>query len=41
MKVTAHDIAMETLDALEGIDALCLFVGEDERPLRGRPRDVA
>jgi hypothetical protein len=33
--VTAHGIGMEALDALEGIDALCLFVGEDERPLRG------
>ncbi|HZA49766.1 MAG TPA: M17 family peptidase N-terminal domain-containing protein [Myxococcaceae bacterium] len=35
MNVTAHEIGMETLDALDGIDALCLFVGEDERPLRG------
>lgn len=35
MNVTAHEIAMESLDSLEGIDALCLFVGEDERPLRG------
>lgn len=35
MNVTAHDIGFEALDGLEGIDALCLFVGEDERPLRG------
>jgi hypothetical protein len=35
VNVTAHDIGLETLDALEGIEALCLFIGEDERPLRG------
>ena len=35
MNVTAHDIGLEALDALEGIEALCLFVAEDERPLRG------
>ena len=35
MNVTAHDIGLEALDALQGIEALCLFVGEDERPLRG------
>ena len=26
---------LEALDALAGVDALCLFVGEDERPLQG------
>ena len=35
MKVSAHDIGLEGLDALEGVDALCLFVGEDDRPLPG------
>lgn len=35
MSVTAHDISFETLDALEGYDSLCLFVAEDERPLKG------
>ncbi|MBX5484750.1 MAG: peptidase M17 [Myxococcaceae bacterium] len=35
MSVTTHDISLETLDALQGYDALCLFVGEDERPLQG------
>jgi Cytosol aminopeptidase family, N-terminal domain len=35
VNVTAHDIGLEALDALEGIESLCLFVGEDERPLRG------
>lgn len=35
MTVSTHDIALESLDALTDVDALCLFVGEDERPLRG------
>lgn len=35
MSVTSHDVGLESLDALEGYDALCLFVAEDERPLRG------
>ena len=35
MNVAAYDIGFEGLDALEGIDALCLFVGEDDRPLPG------
>ncbi|HEX8819845.1 MAG TPA: M17 family peptidase N-terminal domain-containing protein [Archangium sp.] len=33
MNVSAHDIGLEGLDALRGVDALCLFVGEDDRPL--------
>jgi hypothetical protein len=33
--VSTHELGLEALDALVGIDALCLFVGEDERPLRG------
>ena len=33
--MTAHDIGLEGLDALAGVDALLLFVGEDERPLQG------
>ena len=35
MSVTAHDIGFEGLDALVGVDALCLFVAEDDRPLSG------
>jgi Cytosol aminopeptidase family, N-terminal domain len=30
-----HDLSLETLDRLEGVDTLCLFVAEDERPLSG------
>lgn len=35
MSVAAYDIGLEGLDSLEGVDALCLFVGEDDRPLPG------
>jgi hypothetical protein len=35
VSVTAHDIGFEGLDALAGVDALCLFVAEDDRPLPG------
>lgn len=35
MNVTTHELQLEALDALSGVDTLCLFVGEDERPLRG------
>jgi hypothetical protein len=35
VNVSAHDISLEGLDSLEGVDALCLFVGEDDRPLPG------
>ena len=35
MSVTTHDVGFEGLDALEGVDALCLFVAEDDRPLPG------
>jgi hypothetical protein len=35
MTVTSHDIGLESLDALAEVDSLCLFVAEDERPLRG------
>ena len=35
MKVTQHPIGLETLDTLAEVDTLCLFIGEDERPLRG------
>jgi len=34
-QVEAHEVGLEALDALEGVDALCLFLGEDERPLEG------
>ncbi len=33
MSVSAHEIGFEGLDALGGVDALCLFVAEDDRPL--------
>ncbi len=32
-QTTTHDIGLEGLDSLGGVDALCLFVAEDERPL--------
>jgi hypothetical protein len=35
VSVSTHDIGLEGLDALQGVDALCLFVGEDDRPLPG------
>jgi leucyl aminopeptidase len=35
VSVTAHDIGFEGLDTLAGVDALCLFVAEDDRPLPG------
>jgi hypothetical protein len=35
MTLTTHDIGLQTLDGLADLDALCLFVAEDERPLRG------
>ncbi|HXX31405.1 MAG TPA: M17 family peptidase N-terminal domain-containing protein [Myxococcaceae bacterium] len=33
--LAAHELSLETLDALTGVDTLCLFVAEDERPLAG------
>ncbi len=33
MSVTTHEVGFEGLDALGGVDALCLFVAEDDRPL--------
>ncbi len=35
MSVTTADIGLDGLDALAGVDALCLFVAEDDRPLPG------
>ena len=35
MNVAAYDVNLQGLDSLEGVDALCLFVGEDDRPLPG------
>lgn len=35
MSVTTVEISLESLDALGEYESLCLFVGEDERPLRG------
>ena len=31
MSVTTHEVGFEGLDALGGVDALCLFVAEDDR----------
>jgi hypothetical protein len=33
--LTLHELSLETLDGLSGIDTLCLFVAADERPLSG------
>lgn len=30
-----YELSLETLDTLEDVDTLCLFVAEDERPLSG------
>ncbi len=35
MNVSAHEPGLAGLDALQDVDALCLFVGEDDRPLPG------
>ena len=35
MNVSAHEVGFESLDNLSGVDSLCVFVSEDERPLRG------
>ncbi|HXN42210.1 MAG TPA: M17 family peptidase N-terminal domain-containing protein [Myxococcaceae bacterium] len=35
MSLSTHEIGFATLDQPSGVDTLCLFVGEDERPLRG------
>jgi hypothetical protein len=35
MTLTSHEPGFETLDALTDVEALCVFVGQDERPLRG------
>ncbi len=35
MKLTARDLSLEGLDGLSGTEALCLFIREDERPLKG------
>ncbi|RKH16264.1 peptidase M17 [Corallococcus sp. CA047B] len=32
-QTTTLDVGLEGLDALAGVDALCLFVAEDDRPL--------
>jgi hypothetical protein len=33
--VSTHDIGLEVLDGMPGVDSLCLFITEDERPLKG------
>jgi leucyl aminopeptidase len=33
VSVSTHEVGFEGLDALGGVDALCLFVAEDDRPL--------
>lgn len=35
MNLSTHDIGLESIDCLMDIDTLVLFVGQDERPLRG------
>jgi Cytosol aminopeptidase family, N-terminal domain len=35
VNVAAYDVGLQGLDSLEGVDALCLFVSEDDRPLPG------
>lgn len=35
MIVSSHEIGLEALDSLQEVDSLCLFIAEDERPLRG------
>lgn len=35
MSLSIHEIGFDSLDHISGVDALCLFVAEDERPLRG------
>jgi hypothetical protein len=35
MSLSTHEIGFASLDHLPGVDTLCLFVGEDERPLKG------
>jgi hypothetical protein len=33
VNLTAHDLGLGGLDSLQDVDALCLFVAEDDRPL--------
>ena len=35
MSLSTHELGFASLDSLEGLDALCLFVSKDERPLQG------
>jgi len=35
VKVTSRDLSLEGLDGLSEVEALCLFIREDERPLKG------
>ncbi len=35
MSVSVYELSLETLDSLDSVDTLCLFVAEDERPLTG------
>lgn len=35
MSLTTHELGFEALDQIAQVDALCVFVSEDERPLRG------
>ncbi len=35
MSLTTHDLSFEGLDGLTGVDSLCLFIPEDQRPLNG------
>jgi hypothetical protein len=35
VSLTTHDITLESLDAITGVEAICLFVAAGDRPLRG------
>lgn len=33
--MTSHEPSLESIDALTGVDALCVFIADDDRPLGG------
>jgi hypothetical protein len=35
VSLSAQDISLESLDTLAGVEALCVFTGKEDRPLRG------
>lgn len=34
-QVSVHPVGLDTLDGVEGVDSLCVLLGEDDRPLPG------